>query len=271
MGKSSVDYVVCIPSYQRAEICRDRTLAMLEENRIDPRVIYVYVANESEYATYKQTLKPGSYRKIVLGVKGLVPQRQFISDSWPMNKKIVYLDDDIRGVDRSQSEKFRGHSLSYFLKTAFQECLQRGAFIWGVYPVYNLGWMKKRPELSTGLKFIAGGFYGIINRPSFSSTGKDLALDLLAHLASKEDVERSLKFFLKDGIVLRFNRVGMVTKTYGNVGGLGNLAARLKENEKAAKLLKRVYPGLGSIYVRDNGTWEFKLADIPAFNHLSAT
>jgi hypothetical protein len=43
------DYIVCIPSYKRAELCNEKTLNMLKENNIPAKKIYVYVANQEEY------------------------------------------------------------------------------------------------------------------------------------------------------------------------------------------------------------------------------
>jgi hypothetical protein len=43
-----MDYVICVPSYQRAQLCNDLTLAMLAAHGIEPARIHVYVANEAE-------------------------------------------------------------------------------------------------------------------------------------------------------------------------------------------------------------------------------
>ena len=42
------NYIICVPSYKRAETCRDKTLAMLKKNKIDKRIINVFVANKTE-------------------------------------------------------------------------------------------------------------------------------------------------------------------------------------------------------------------------------
>ena len=63
------DYVVCIPSYKRAEVCKDKTLAMLHKHKIDPKRIYVYVANKEDYDLYEKTLDKNTYNKLVIGKK----------------------------------------------------------------------------------------------------------------------------------------------------------------------------------------------------------
>ena len=110
------DYIVCIPSYKRALVCKERTLNALHKNNIDPKKIYVYVANKEDYELYKTTLDPKTYHKLVIGKKGLVPQRQFIMNQWPANKHIVFLDDDVESIDLSLSPVFKKHNLDYFIK-----------------------------------------------------------------------------------------------------------------------------------------------------------
>ena len=89
------DYVVCIPSYKRADVCNDKTLTMLKKNKIDSKKIYVYVANKDEYDEYLRVLDPKLYNKLVIGIKGLVPQRQFIMEQWKDGEHIVFFDDDV--------------------------------------------------------------------------------------------------------------------------------------------------------------------------------
>ena len=113
------DYVVCIPSYKRAELCNQKSLTMLKNNNIPKNKIYVYVANKEEYEEYKQVLDPKLYGHLVVGIKGLVPQRQFIMEQFPENKHIEFFDDDVASVDLKMSALFKGKTLDFFFKSAF--------------------------------------------------------------------------------------------------------------------------------------------------------
>ena len=243
-----MDYIVCIPSYKRAKICNNRTLNTLRS--IDPSKIYVYVADEAEYEVYKSILDPTLYNELRIGVKGLVQQRQFISEQWPLHQHIVCLDDDIESIDISISPFT---SLEEFIQHAFSECIKQKSYIWGVYAVHNPFFRKARAEVVTGLNYIVGAFYGIINRP----TCKGIELTLTAENGQKEDVERTIKYFLLDGIVLRFNKIGFKTKYYGKEGGLGNFKDRLEPAREAAEKLKEAYPEYGNVRTRKNGMTEF--------------
>ena len=52
----------------------------------------------------------------------------------------------------------------------------------------------------------------------------------------KEDVERTLKYFNHDGIVIRFNKIGIKTKYFGKDGRLGRLNDRIQSMKDACKL-----------------------------------
>jgi len=254
------DYVICIPSYKRAELCNEKSLSMLKENNIPAKKINVYVANKEEYDEYVNILDKSKYNKLVIGIKGLVPQRQFIMEQFPQGKHIVFFDDDVSMIDLTMSSITKGKSLDFFFKHAFKECQNYKSYIWGVYPVFNPFFRKGRPEITTALNYIVGAFYGIINRPKL----KSIELTITKENGQKEDVERTLKYFVEDGIVLRFNRVGFMTKYYGKSGGLGTFEARLKPMLEASKKLLAKYPEYGAISTKKHGMTEFRLKKIPA-------
>jgi hypothetical protein len=126
--------------------------------------------------------------------------------------------------------------------------------------VFNPFFRKARKEMTTDLNYIVGAFYGIINRPTL----KAIQLTITKENGQKEDVERTLKYFLHDGIVLRFNKIGFITKYYGKEGGLGRFEDRIKPMLEASKKLKAKYPNYGEIKMRGNGMAEFVLKKVPS-------
>lgn len=254
------NFVICIPSYNRSGLCNEKTLSTLHKHKIDSNKIYVYVANKKEKDVYQSVLNPGLYKKLVIGQKGLVRQRQFIMNQWPKGKHLVFMDDDVESIDMSLSSIFKLYKLDHFITEAFKECKKYNSFIWGVYPVFNPFFRKTKNEISTELKYIVGAFYGIINRPKL----KEIQLTLTKYNGQKEDVERTIKYFIYDGIVLRFNKIGFITKYYGKEGGLGRFEERLKPMEAACKTLEYTYPDYGHTHVRGNGMSEFVLNKISA-------
>lgn len=253
------DYVVCIPSYKRAELCNEKTLKTLHQHKIPASKINVYIVKEDE-EEYLKKLDKKYYNKIIVGKKGLVQQRKFIQEQFPEGKNIVFFDDDIASIDLKMSALFKSHSLDYFFKYAFDQCKKNEAYIWGVYPVFNPFFRKSRKEMTTCQSYIVGAFYGIVNRPNV----KAIELTLTKENGQKEDVERTIKYFKTDGIVLRFNRVGFETKYYGKSGGLGTFDERLKPMLEASQRLKHEYPEHGEISTKKHGMTEFRLKRLPS-------
>ena len=254
------DYVICIPSYKRSTYCNEKTLTTLNNHHINPQKIYVYVANKEDYDLYELALNKKLYNKLIIGKKGLVPQRQFIMEQWKEGTHIVFLDDDVESIDLSLSPLFKNHNLDYFIKYAFKECNKHNSYIWGVYAVFNPFFRKPRPEITSQLNYIVGAFYGIVNRPNL----KSIQLTITKENGQKEDVERTIKYFIEDGLVLRFNKIGFTTKYYGKEGGLGRFEDRIKPMKDACKKLKDVYSEYGHIKIRSNGMAEFVLKKIPS-------
>lgn len=254
-----MSYVVCVPSYNRPELCNEKTLAMLKTSNIKKKYIYVFVANKQEQKRYIELLDKKLYHKIVLGKKGLVPQRQFIMEYFKQGKHIVFFDDDIEEVDLSLSNRFKSGTLDNFFKSAFNDCKIYKSFLWGPYTVYNPFFRKPRPEMTKDLRFIAGGLFGIINRPKL----KSIKLTITRHNDQKEDVERTIRYFKNDGIVLRYDKIAIKTQYYGYNSDYGTFNERKKTMEKAAYNLLKAFPEYGKVVKKTTGMTEFKLNKNP--------
>jgi hypothetical protein len=227
----------------------------LHRHGIHKEVVFVYVADQEQHDLYSTTLNKEYYGQLIVGVKGLVQQREFIMASFPKGQAIVFADDDLDDIYFAETSVYRGNPLHSFLESAFATSIKIGAFLWGVYPVDNPYFMKGEREYTTALRLIVGAFYGIVNRPGCA----DLKLVLTRDDSHKEDTERSLQHFLKDGVVLRFDKVGIKTKYYGKIGGMGQFHERVEPSRKATERLVGVYPQYGVLKVRKNGMVEFAL------------
>ena len=248
------DYIVCIPSYNRAVICNNRTLKTLNHLGIPASKIFVFIVEEDKEA-YETELNPQLYGKLVVGVKGLVPQRNFIRSYFAEGTKIVSLDDDVDSLDLSLTDF---QTADEFILNAFETCVQEKAYIWGIYPVFNEYFRKERRPVTTEISYIVGAFFGFINRHD-----DDLELTICSN-GQKEDVERSIRYYLKDGKVVRFNRVGFKTKYFGtDGGGLGTFKSRLETMAEASKLLNEAFPDITRIKVRKNKMTEIVLRTAP--------
>lgn len=261
-------YVIAIPSYQRPECLKNKTLKFLKECKIDKKKIDIFVANQEEKVLYEKIL-PKYYNKIIIAEKGLINARNFISNYYPENKKIVSIDDDVeqsllklkdgtysQGEDSYEREPLTT-KLDKFINLAFKECEKTGLNLWGIYPAYNAFFMKMK--VSYELKYIVGCFWGCINKKVL------LENDELAGLGDKEDFERTLKYYMRDGGVIRFNNVSVKTNYFTEEGGLQSDGRCLQRMKKNCERIKNKYPELVSIVekksVKFTNYFDIKLKD----------
>jgi hypothetical protein len=248
-----LDYVVAIPTYKRYNEITTKTLPTLKKGKVDKRRIFVFVASKTEEKLYREKMDPDTYNEIVVGKKGLVPQRRYISQYFPEGTRIVSMDDDVQNmVKLTKDDRLQKISnLDSFFKRAFNTLSRHNLYLWGVYPVKNNLFMKRKT--TTDLRFVIGVVHGYINRHS-----RDLYPDMRS--VSKEDIEQSILFYLKDGGVVRFNDITFTTK-FNAPGGLGT--DRFQMNKNAQEYLVEKYPGIAKARFRPDGTPEISLNSNP--------
>ena len=154
-----MDWVIVIPSYNRVDILKEKTLKLLQKHKIPKSKIYVFVADADQKKMYEEGLGD-SVDNIIVGVKGLPEVRNFIFDYFPKGKAIISFDDDVRGFIEYDA-KVKRHErplrdLAGMFNRGFTECKKAGGRFWGVYPSANGYFMK--PTVTTNLRFIIGSF-----------------------------------------------------------------------------------------------------------------
>ena len=213
---------ICIPSYARAEILRDKTLTTLK----GLSNIIVFVANEEERVKYVSVIPRTMYTQIVVGLPGLVEQRHFIQEWCPVDCNIMMIDDDIEGF-----ESLREINVGDLIKYGFERMASCNCKMWGVSPSANRFFLKDTESLN--LKYIIGCFYGIRNvRPIIE----------LAYGDNQEDKERTLRTWVRDGRFMRLNWIAPKTKYYAVGGMLASNPNRKKDTERFTGLLVTEFP-----------------------------
>lgn len=257
-ASKKVDYVVAIPSYKRAETLRDKTLKTLENYKINSKKIDVFVANKEEEEIYKQTLIKGTYNKIIVGVPKLGPQRNFMSEYYPIGKPILHMDDDITAfieydVGAKRNEKPLVN-LESVIQRGFSECRKHGLRLWGIYPTPNGYFMDNKVD--TDLRYIIGCFYGMINPGTKGANGIKLELE-----GDKEDYERSIRFYITDGGVIRMRFVAPKTAYYTEKGGLQEFRTK-KTILDGAEWIAKHFPDYATLNLtKKSGHPELRLRD----------
>lgn len=228
------NWIIAIPSYKRSKTLCDKTMSVLKRYKIPSDKIFIFVADDIEKHIYKSTLIPGTYNKLIVGRPGLANVRNFISDYFPIGKKIVNMDDDITSFIEYSATARRNEmplkSLVGVIRRGFEECHKSGCKLWGVYPVANGFFMKD--TVTTDLRYIIGSCWGCINP---GSDKVKIVLD------DKEDYLRSILYFMMCGCTVRLNFVAPKTNYYKEPGGMQE-DRTMERIEKSARFIANKYP-----------------------------
>lgn len=256
---------IAIPSYQRAKTLRSHTLRFCMQMEIPMNHIYVFLhEHDPQLQEYDYLQDLGVH--VIHGPLGLQHMRNFITQYFPAQSKLIHMDDDIQGlfqmrIDTSVEDKKKAARYPLFEMTAlefhhwiqesFEICKSQNIQMFGVYPVRNGYFMKGLPECSYNLRFCVGSFWGCLNDPT-----------ILIHLEEKEDVERTIRSFAKYQKVLRWNFISPKTRYYKTLGGMqARKMDRVKSSRESSLYLFQQFPQYcSSIYTgKKNGHTEVRL------------
>jgi len=251
-----MSYRVAIPSYQRCDQLRDKTLKMLERHQIDPGIVDIFVANDQEKEKYATALKTSPYQNLIVGQRGMGAIRRFIQRYYPEGTKVMNFDDDLIDVLYKEDDQkmIPVESLEKQVIHRGFDCLDKEhAYLFGVYAAANPMFMKHR--VSVGLYYCIGSCWGVITRHEDN---------LSVTLDDKEDFERTLQHYVKDGKVVRLDDITCKTKYYG-IGGMQEERTEERITESTKQLVQR-FPELCAMFVRETtGHAELRLRDVRQF------
>jgi hypothetical protein len=238
---------IAIPTYRRPQRIQTMTLAFLEQMKVDPEEVYLFVADNDEMIDYAAALPAKWARRLYVGVPGVNHVRNHIQRFFNEGEEVVYMDDDIRTIwmrhegitmktpRAKQAHKLEPAEFRAMVKLGFKSAAKEGARIWGVYPTSNP--MHMRNRVYVGLAYVVAAFFGmrITHDP-----------DVYTRYGVKEDHERTLRYYVKDGCIVRLDTYGVDTPYFGGTGGLhddGLEARHARANLVIDKLIAE-FPGL---------------------------
>lgn len=256
--------IYVIPSYQRADILKTKTLSMLTRYGITPDEIHVFIADTpAERLAYQEYTR----YNIHYGPVGLHHMRNFITSSFPDGTPIVCFDDDIDDlvymqedetvIDRKSAKRYPlqsypAHWFRTWIHDTFTYMFACGVRLFGIYPVKNGYFMKSLPPISHDLRFCVGVLWGCIVDSRIQITCEE-----------KEDVERTLLYYRLHGpeSILRFNHIAPITKYYKTHGGMQARGANRQDAAKTSAIqLVATFPDLCSLCTsKKSGVYEVKL------------
>lgn len=249
-----MDYCIAIPSYKRPKTIKKKTLRVLESYNIDPSRITIFVADEDELAKYKESLEDTPYQNIVVGVHTIGAQRNFIEKYYPEGTKLVMFDDDVEEVQRKISEQKLGRLEDLendFIVKGFEECEKVGAKTFGIYAASNAYFMKER--VYTKLCYVIASMFGVI-------VEHDPFLERVTNHG--EDYEYSIRQYVKNNAVVRFDYLTVKSNYYKEDGGLQTIRTKEYVYESIKKIAE-LFPDLCTMYIREStGNAELRLKDM---------
>lgn len=228
---------VLVPSYRRPACLVRKTLPLLLDRRVDPRDITVVVASTEERRAYLSAIRAADLAvgEVVVAVPGMAAVRNWIADTY--RGRVVQIDDDVTEVAQWADPRtlVPVPSLPALFEEGFGHADAAGAELWGIYPVPNPYFM--RPGVRTDLRYIEGGFWGttLTGAPHQRVTMDD-----------KEDYERSLRYYLACGTVVRIDYYTFRANYYTEPGGMQEERTAARVDASARELVAR-YPDLATL------------------------
>jgi len=197
-----MEFVVAIPSHGRHEVINNKTLKLLRYYGISNDRMYVFI-EENQYPLYHNKIPKDV--NLIVGKLGIKENRQFISDYFPEDQAIVSMDDDIKWICKMtpvRGGKHRNDKIECFqslIFDIFDSLDEHNCNCAGLYPIDNPFFMKN--HISCDLKFIIGNCRFFYNKKNLERRRFTLL----------EDFETTMKYYLHDSKIIRYNNFVAVT------------------------------------------------------------
>jgi len=217
-----------IPTYERYQTISNMTLRYLHTIGYPRDKIILFVASEDQAALYKNWVEEYLYGQIVVGVLGLVNQRNFITKWLHSGEIFISMDDDLQTV-----KVMEGFNIYWIILDAIAKIKRGDAGLAGVLP--NSDARRFRTGYTNHLAHIVGTFFICQNNHS-------LLLDCDPIIgAGKEDYYRTIQYFIVYGRILRYRGAGVQTIYRQANGGIATEGRRERDAAACLDLIRR-YP-----------------------------
>ena len=247
-------YEIAIPSYKRPKIIREKTLKTLIDIPVEN--ITIFVRNQDELDDY---IKENGieYNYIITEACGLGKIRNYMRDYYEDKELdlVLFIDDDIDKINEWVDKKTLKpvENLIDTIQYIYEETKKRNLNYFGIPGYDNPFFMSD--TITSNLKLMIGGFNGIIEPHK--------ATKIHCSCDHGEDYEFTIKHFLSDGGICRFNKYCLKTKNYSKIGGMAEDMGGIKKRNEIAKdsltQLETEYPDMCKVVQKKNGMWDIKL------------
>jgi len=234
-----LDYQIVCPTYNRPLIFKNKTYSFLQRTNAPLDKLTVFVASEEQKELYQQL---DLSLNIVIGEKGINKQRNFIQNYYPINTKIVSIDDDISNIYIKQdSSKKLLNNFDTLIELGFSDALTLNCKSWSVYPISNPFFQKT--SIRTSLCLLVGAFFCFINEK----------IIIPSELENCGDIYLSFYYYKLQKKLCRLEYIGLQTQYYNPNGGLSE-SRTIEQNKKDKQYLYCCNPILCKLFERNGRT-----------------
>lgn len=219
---------VCIPTYNRFQTIGDMTLRYLFSIRYPQDKILLFVASDEQAALYRQHVPEHLYGQIVVGVLGLVNQRNFITKWLGPDEIFISFDDDVQTI-----KMMEGFNIYWLIADAITKIKTHDYGLASVLP--NSDGRRFKTGFTSHLAHVIGSFYICRNNHSLLLDNDPVIQE------AKEDYYRTLQYFIIYGRILRYRGAGVQTVYRNPLGGIEAKGRRERDAAACADLIRR-YP-----------------------------
>ena len=237
-----------IPSYQRVELLKSKTLAFLKEQEVDPKDIYVFIRDDDSQIDEYNAI-PDINVITLMDIRGIGNTHNAITIYFPEDTWITELDDDIHHVIDCKRDKISDFKTRIQTMVAIMQ--QEGISYGGFYQCSNPMFMSGNDEYTRDLRYMLG---------LMRIRKIDYKIKLETNYS--EDFENCILHYLKDGAILKNNWIAGHTKNY-NAGGCDGDGRNLETEKTDKEFLANKYPNHCKLFQRKNGRWDLRLNKNP--------
>jgi hypothetical protein len=239
------DVRIAIPTYNRPELIQRSTLKMIEDSGIPCERVDIWISGQSQVALYDKL--PSKWRRrFFVGEKGLVKNRVRAEETHYVDgQRILWVNDDVFKIRKTNGpgKPWTICNLDDVIRDGFSAISGTNSHLWGIYQTDNKLWSSNGREVFHGLCYVVGCFYGIIHR-------RDRSLYPVFGDA-KEDYERALRFFSRDGSITRLNRFHPKTIYYNSP----EIFTKLPQIESNVAWIEATWPHLVKRNSKKGSPW----------------
>jgi len=231
-----MNYSIAIPSHRRAELFEKKTLEYLRATDVDLSRVFVFVSDAADKAAYEAR---GLGVRIVheRDIANVTEKFNLIHDHFAPGERVVVMEDDISlvtGSKDSNAERGPLTKLHAAIVAGFDQIPHGG--IWGIAPHSNSFYFSGK--VTRTLKLAVAHAFGFVSTrdPWLAVTQR-----------GKSDYERTCRYFVRYGEVIRLDYIGVKTTSYTQAGGMQSDHSRTERaafEHASCEWLERHFPHL---------------------------